>query len=329
MSNYGSRTPFDDPELSAADYVLTMFECTDAKGVLYMPTSPGIEDDLESEWCRRLRLSFSEKKAQAAADWADEAVIYCKEAGEKLGGFRATEREAKAALSRGAYAFWKKYLAPMRAERHAWATCPDIFDDIYYSRYVSCGEKLLAGGTLTDEELDAVRSFTRDETREDARKISLWFSDMLGECRARVGAGLFPRELMNCARTLASLREGVDRASTERELAAVYVMHKYGRKYEKRPKSELLAVDYDEIADSFYRPVKNKNGAKSLAPLYVYLILKEGSRYDRPLKQKTICDELNFSYGISIERKAVARIINALCEQDLGVVKTPEGVYID
>lgn len=75
----------------------------------------------------------------------------------------------------------------------------------------------------------------------------------------------------------------------------------------------------DEEIDAFYRP-KKKNNRKSLLPLFVYLILEKFSSEDRPLHQQEIIDILaERPYEITIERKALGRVIHSLADSDLGI----------
>ncbi len=101
----------------------------------------------------------------------------------------------------------------------------------------------------------------------------------------------------------------------------------------------MKTIDYDMLEDMTeeeeeafwdeYYKQKTCNKNKSLAPLYIYLILKQHSSSDRPLKQKDIQKMLAGNpYEVTLERKAVARIINSLCDAGLGIQKTDDGVWM-
>ena len=78
----------------------------------------------------------------------------------------------------------------------------------------------------------------------------------------------------------------------------------------------------DEEIDEFYRPRK-QNNRRTLAPLFVYFILKEHSAHDRRLSQVEIIDLLaEYPYEIKIERKALGRVLHLLADSGLGVVST-------
>ena len=96
---------------------------------------------------------------------------------------------------------------------------------------------------------------------------------------------------------------------------------------------ELNDVDFenltDEEIDEFYRPQKS-NKRKTLAPLYVYLILIKYSSSDRHLSQNEIRLYLSKNYEIEIERKALSRIIHTLSGEGIGICNTKkDGTWYD
>ncbi|MDO4961350.1 MAG: hypothetical protein Q4E57_05800 [Eubacteriales bacterium] len=75
----------------------------------------------------------------------------------------------------------------------------------------------------------------------------------------------------------------------------------------------------DEEIDELYRP-KKSNSRKSLAPLFVYLILKDHSDDGRHMSHKDILKELEeYPYEVHIERKALGRIIHNLTDSQLNI----------
>ncbi|MBO4862411.1 MAG: hypothetical protein J5535_05900 [Firmicutes bacterium] len=93
-------------------------------------------------------------------------------------------------------------------------------------------------------------------------------------------------------------------------------------------------IDYenmtDEELDEFYRPRK-QNNRRTLAPLFVYFILKEHSGPDHRLSQSDIINHLaDDPYEINIERKALGRVLHLLADSGLGVVSNPRyGAWYD
>lgn len=75
----------------------------------------------------------------------------------------------------------------------------------------------------------------------------------------------------------------------------------------------------DEEIDEYYRP-KKANSRKSLAPLFIYLILQEHSSAEKHLSHNEIARHLrDYPYEIEIERKAIGRIIHNLEDSGLGI----------
>ena len=108
-------------------------------------------------------------------------------------------------------------------------------------------------------------------------------------------------------------------------------------RYARYEECELFFEDYvgefegmsEEEIDELFRP-KKTNSRKSLAPLFVYLILKTCSSEAKPLSQNDIIRRLGDDpYEISIERKAVSRIIHLLADAGLNIVSSRRGAWYD
>ncbi len=83
-----------------------------------------------------------------------------------------------------------------------------------------------------------------------------------------------------------------------------------------------------DMAEQYYGT--KQNGRKSLAPLFVFAILRDSSSKERPMTQKEIIERLDaWPYAISIERKAVSRALAALADSDCGIITTQKGAYYD
>ena len=87
-------------------------------------------------------------------------------------------------------------------------------------------------------------------------------------------------------------------------------------------------TDYED--DELYRP-KKQNSRKSLAPAFVYRILCERSSPDRHISQTELIKMLEaYPYEITLERKAIGRIIHGLADSGLGIMfKKGEGCWYD
>ena len=79
----------------------------------------------------------------------------------------------------------------------------------------------------------------------------------------------------------------------------------------------------DEEIDEFYRPRKT-NSRKTLAPLFIYFAVRDHSSPEKHLSQNDIIDILSKDpYEITIERKAVGRVIHLLADSGVGIVSMP------
>ena len=77
--------------------------------------------------------------------------------------------------------------------------------------------------------------------------------------------------------------------------------------------------ELDALDDELYS-LKKTNSRKSIAPLFIYLILKEKSSADRHFSQEELAQILSkMPYEIKLERKAIGRIIHNLVDSDLGI----------
>lgn len=80
----------------------------------------------------------------------------------------------------------------------------------------------------------------------------------------------------------------------------------------------------DEEMDELYRP-KKQNSRKHSLPLFVYLILKEYSSYEKPLSQQQIIDILSSKYELNIERKSLSRTIHDIEDENVGIYSLKSG----
>ena len=85
----------------------------------------------------------------------------------------------------------------------------------------------------------------------------------------------------------------------------------------------------DEEIDEYYRPQKT-NSRKSMAPLFVYLVLKANTDWEKHYTQNEILKKLEEDFEIRIERKALSRILHQLSDSDVDIVTSPRnGCWFD
>lgn len=110
------------------------------------------------------------------------------------------------------------------------------------------------------------------------------------------------------------------------DFAVAMVLHLYAFKVEAV--DSMAGIRYERYRtgddEDMEENTKKKNSRKSLVPLYVYLILKEQSDSSRPLKQVDLIRILKeYPYEISMERKALGRIIHNLEDSEIGIYTEP------
>lgn len=93
-----------------------------------------------------------------------------------------------------------------------------------------------------------------------------------------------------------------------------------------RKTAKLNNIDFDSMTeeeiDEYYRPRK-ANKDKSMASLFIYLILQENK--GRHLTQVQIQRRLEEEpYCLSLERKAIGRVLHSLDDSFLSVVSTSD-----
>ena len=87
----------------------------------------------------------------------------------------------------------------------------------------------------------------------------------------------------------------------------------------KIDQANMTEEELEEVYDKLYS-LKKTNGRKSLAPLFIYLILTEESSSDRHLSLSDIGKSLSeMPYEIELERKAIGRIVHNLADSGLGI----------
>ncbi len=82
---------------------------------------------------------------------------------------------------------------------------------------------------------------------------------------------------------------------------------------------KMSEEEYEDFCDELFS-YKKTNKRKSLAPLFIYLILTEESSSEKHLSQADIANRLlKMPYEIELERKAIGRIIHNLADSGLGI----------
>ena len=177
-------------------------------------------------------------------------------------------------------------------------------------------------------------------TEEETAYLNGYLAQLQRQAAERLRAPLCAAELIRSARRLCKLHRINAPAFVLRsemaELSAALLMNRCGTGMEEATEADLRRIeaeDRDEdghAEDRRFRP-KKINSRKSLAPLFVYLILKNNSSPHNPLKQKDILELLRAApYEVDLERKALSRILHNLEDSQLHVhSENNVGVWYD
>jgi len=321
-------------KLSPKEFLEQMFLCTDPDGIVYVPAfypsaSPYQEDfsfRCKMKWnyadCERVLREFQELMSLIRSVAAKGVRL-----GDPLG-------EKRALLTDAELKFWNTYLRPF-ADESEWAEkSRDIYDRLETADDVrALSKKLSNGETLTETE----REFLRDNmdvavSPEEKKALRRHYEAELQEAAERLPSGLGDsycahQLIIRVRRVGAFLMLNMPQFLLEREtnaLIEVLVLHRYAVRVEDisntvRLRTELEDVLPEDVLDSYSNPV-SVNTRKSMASLFVYLILKEHSSNDHPMKQQDILDALAARpYEIGLERKALGRTLHNLADSNLGI----------
>ena len=247
------------------------------------------------------------------------------------------------------YPVWATYFQPFVYKKVDQRKIDDIADKIEIVKNV----KDLENKMWSDEQIKAYERSLYEEykdikiTKEESDIYSDYCRAFYDDCEERVGSNIGASDLILRARRLCKLIETeVPSELINHEacmLAAALVIHKFASSVEKVNDSLRVSErglgfitiededDYDEdTLDILYRR-KKRNSRKQMLSLFVYSILRQYSNPDKHMSQQDIIDKLvEMPYELTIERKAVGRVIHGLEDEFLGVhSNTKEGAWYD
>ena len=318
--------------LSPEDLIEKMFERTDADGVLYMP-SFFTGETLDKEESLRCVMNWEfpndcfsvlQEFDQLRSD-LEQLVDHC----DRYGTLKEGEYDA---LSERQKAVWNTYLLPFSCDDafdgDRLAEIQERIDSIEYTHQIC--EEILAGKEQDELSMQILNDGvnTKVSAAEEAY-VSQSLEARKAECRRRLGDSPFAFYTVMHAkryhRVLAMKAPDIILSNEAKALASALVLFRWCRKYEYvdnavRQHYDRLEQMSEEELDELHRPRKNANSRKSMVSLFVYLILKQHSDSEHPLKQQEILSYLaEEPYEITVERKALSRVIQNLKSSQLGI----------
>ncbi len=327
-------------KLTPTAYIEYMFDNTDENDILVIPDFPHAVDESIGEYSLRCHMDWSYSDCEKIL----KNFVSLDKSLKKIAKYYDVVKENAANAKRifgdsNLYTVWHTYIRDYNLSDFDTEQMSDIIDrneQIYDVQKIA---KQLSKGNQVDEweKEFLANNINVNITENEGKLYDTYWNTILKECKERVGKNLFAYQLVLRAQRLYRLYSlDAPEIITDNEgryLAQALVLHNYCRSIETTDYSALLHQQMlsemsDEQLDEYYKPKKG-NSRKSLAPLFVYLILKEKSSAEKPLRQKDILEILSgFPYEIKIERKALSRIIHGLCDSQLSIYSNATGIWM-
>ncbi len=329
--------------LDPVDYIYYMFDRTDENGIVYLPDFGKTDTRLtESEpesirckidWNVNKRDTFVKKVQKILFCFEEIAKVY-----DEIDGLK--ENAKNILKDKDVYAVWEKFIMPFETGDFDQEKIMKIRDKKENIADVKEIAKRISEGKETDKYekeflTEYIDVFVTDE---EEKYYDGYYEQVCLESKRRMGRNICAYyAILYAKRATRLLSLGAPEMlirNEGRSFAQAHLLNEYGVSAENvddliRLNLEKLEMMTEEELDDFFRPRKTNN-RKSMAPLFVYLILREKTDVKNHLRQQEILNELKqYPYEISIERKALSRIIHNLMDSQLSVKSDKTGAWIE
>lgn len=310
-------------DLDYAEFTEIMLERINEYGLVYIPGQKCIDRDDTGKTCRLLIDMQALHKTDIKA-FVQQLI-------------EGVEREAALAEKEDAVRseFYKKYILPFDNTGFDGAAVDAVIEKtgiIFKTRRLT---EAVARGKMLSQSAAAYLKEHIDTTltREEYELFNAYIHSLRAQSEARLGArGSFALPLIvKTQQYYELLRGGCRDKKLLREVRRCIAANALAAKaaVNIRTVDNALITRYenitrwteeedDESLDEFFRH-KKTNESKSMAPLLVYFILRDYSDCDYHLRQQDIIDLLELRYGVTLERKALGRIIHALEDMNIDI----------
>lgn len=341
----------NDYDLAPSDFITLMFERTDEDGILYIPGwhydwpgwmsgAEGSTDENDSYRCQvDWNLNKYEKLLKQFGDLYT-AIQKIAPYWEELEECFELEEMEEVLKDKSLAEVWQKYLQRFLISDFNHKRLCDISERWETEELVKVVVRdIVDGKSLEEFEKNIlIEDVDTRVSEQDKKYFNQYIEALRKSAEERIGRGLCAYDLFYRSRRLCRLLNlGAPEIIINHEartFAAAMLLHQHGISREVvdnriRIRLEMLEMMEDEEIDELYRPRK-MNGRKSLAPLFIYEILSKKSNSKKHLRQQDILKELEkYPYEISLERKAVGRIIQNLVDSQYGIYSDKTGVWMD
>lgn len=334
-----------ESDITPLEYIYLMFDRTDGDGVLYIPEFPNELSLCEEKYSYRCKMDWTMEDRNSVCSEFKRLYSDLKGIAEKYEELDGSEETAQKVFceengSARLFNVWQIFVKSLNSKDLKYDTVHDISDRLDTADYLKeLSGKFTKGAELTKDEKDFFREYIDvSVTKDEKRLYNSYCKALIKEAEKRVGNNICAYEYVIRATRLCRLLSlnapEIVIKNEARLLAAAMVLHKYCISKETVDNTYRLQIERyelmsDEELDNLFRP-KKTNSRKSMAPLFVYLILKEHSSSEKHLRQQDILKILEgYPYEVPLERKALSRIIHNITDSQLSVFSDKTGTWLE
>lgn len=317
--------------LSPTKWIKYMFDKSSENGVMLIPDFPydsilAVEEErglrCKMEWNLYDRDNLIINFRTLSDSLRQIGMVY-----EEIGG---KEEKAKEILKDKLYSIWQIYIRDFDTSKFNTEDIFEIQDRLEIKQEI----KRIAKSILDNDDINECdREFLSEYLNisvSDSEKLLYenYRNTIYNECENRLGRKMYAYQVIIRAKRLCKLYSlEAPKTVTDNEgrlLATALTLHYFCLSAERTDDTSffyqpIIDDEIDEEFDDMFRP-KKENSRKSLAPLFIYLILKEHSTFKKPMRQKEILEFLEkYPYEIRLERKALSRIIHGLADSQISI----------
>lgn len=329
-------------DLTPLEYISSMFDRTDEDGMLYIPEFPNEMSMCKEKRSYRCKMNWTVTDRNSVCDEFKKLYSALKKIAGKYDELDRSEKTAKKVFADETELFdvWRVFVKSLNHIGFEYNTVMDISDRLDTADYLKeLSGKFIKGVELSKEEKCFFREYMDvSVTNDEKRLYESYCKALIKESEKRVGNTICAYQYIIRATRLCRLfslnAPEVVIKNEARLLATAMVLHKYCVSKETVNNTYRLQIERyelmsDDELDNLFRP-KKTNSRKSMAPLFVYLILKEHSNSQKHLRQQEILKILeDYPYEVQLERKALSRILHNITDSQLSVFSDKTGTWLE
>lgn len=331
--------------LTPTEYIQQMYVRTDLNGDLYIPGwyadrpgSMGETPEIPVQFgSYRCRMRWTMQDAEKLAGEFQRLYTQLEAIAPFYTNMHLPGKTMERQLTEPLLPVWKQYLAPLDVGGLDIVHLQDIDARLGMLEQI----KLLAGDLAQGKKLDEqdkdrlIEYMDVSVTDEERCLYNRYDCSISADAQKRIGGKLCALEVVFHARRLCRLMNlEAPRYVVENEarsLAGAMAINRFGISRERvddrlRFRQEMEDFLEEEQLERMEKPMKT-NSRKSLAPLFVYLILQNKSSAQTPMRQQQILRELEKEYELRMERKALSRLLHGLSNAQLPICMDKTGVW--